>query len=94
MRKISPPTGFDPRTVQPVASRYTDYATWLPIVTDTYGTMEDNIIIISNTTGYKKLRFIKCLCVLISPSSASSILNSVGGIVFIDQLGNACVVHS
>jgi hypothetical protein len=24
MRKISPPTGFDPRTVQPVASRYTD----------------------------------------------------------------------
>ena len=27
MRKISPPPGFDPRTVQPVASRYTDYAT-------------------------------------------------------------------
>jgi hypothetical protein len=24
--KISPPPGFDPRTVQPVASRYTDYA--------------------------------------------------------------------
>ena len=24
--KISPPSGFDPRTVQPVASRYTDYA--------------------------------------------------------------------
>ena len=23
-RKISPPTEFDPRTVQPVASRYTD----------------------------------------------------------------------
>jgi len=23
-RKISPPPGFDPRTVQPVASRYTD----------------------------------------------------------------------
>ena len=28
VRKISPPSGFDPRTVQPVASRYTDYATW------------------------------------------------------------------
>ena len=28
VRKISPPPGFDPRTVQPVASRYTDYATW------------------------------------------------------------------
>ena len=25
-RKISPPHGFDPRTVQPVASRYTDWA--------------------------------------------------------------------
>jgi len=24
VRKISPPPGFDPRTVQPVASRYTD----------------------------------------------------------------------
>ena len=27
VRKISPLPGFDPRTVQPVASRYTDYAT-------------------------------------------------------------------
>jgi len=27
VRKISPPPGFDPRTVQPVASRYTEYAT-------------------------------------------------------------------
>jgi hypothetical protein len=26
LRKISPPPGFDPRTVQPVESRYTDYA--------------------------------------------------------------------
>jgi hypothetical protein len=26
-RKISPPSGFHPRTVQPVASRYTYYAT-------------------------------------------------------------------
>jgi len=26
VRKISPPPEFDPRTVQPVASRYTDYA--------------------------------------------------------------------
>jgi hypothetical protein len=24
--KISPPPGFDPQTVQPAASRYTDYA--------------------------------------------------------------------
>jgi hypothetical protein len=27
VRKISSPPGFDPRTAQPVASRYTDYAT-------------------------------------------------------------------
>ena len=27
VRKISPQPGFDPRTVQPVASRYTDYVT-------------------------------------------------------------------
>ena len=27
VRKISPPPGFDPRTVQPVGSRYTDWAT-------------------------------------------------------------------
>ena len=27
VRKISPPPGFDPQTVQPVASRFTDYAT-------------------------------------------------------------------
>jgi hypothetical protein len=26
VRKISPPPGFDPRTVQPVASRYADWA--------------------------------------------------------------------
>ena len=26
VRRISPPPGFDPRTVQPVASRYTDWA--------------------------------------------------------------------
>ena len=26
VRKISPPSGFDPRTVQPVTSRYTDWA--------------------------------------------------------------------
>jgi hypothetical protein len=31
VRKTSPPPGFDPRTVQPVASRYTDYAIPAPI---------------------------------------------------------------
>ena len=33
VRKISSPTGFDPRTVQPVASRYTGWATGLTVCT-------------------------------------------------------------
>ena len=33
VRKISPPPGFDPRTVQSVASRYTDWAIPAPIPT-------------------------------------------------------------
>ena len=37
VRKVSPPPGYDPRTVQPVNSRYTDYATrsvmlWVQII--------------------------------------------------------------
>jgi hypothetical protein len=32
VRIISPPSGFDPRAVQPVASRYTVYANWLTII--------------------------------------------------------------
>jgi len=28
VRKISPPPEFNPRTVQPVTSRYTGWATW------------------------------------------------------------------
>jgi hypothetical protein len=32
--KISPPVGFDPRTVQPVASCYTDYAILTPYNTE------------------------------------------------------------
>ena len=35
VRKISPLPGFDPRPVQPAASRYTDWATW-PAATPTY----------------------------------------------------------
>ena len=35
MRKILPPPGFDPRTVQPLASRYTDCAIPAPLVSYT-----------------------------------------------------------
>ena len=36
VRKISPPPGFDPRTVQPVASRYTNYVTRSTLHEDQY----------------------------------------------------------
>jgi len=39
MRKISSPQGFNPRTVQPVASRYTDYA----FPAHRFGTVAPNI---------------------------------------------------
>ena len=50
VRKISPPPGFDPRTSQPVASRYTDWAiaaAWgykegLIIVCEKYGDIVDS----------------------------------------------------
>ena len=29
LRKISPSAGFDPRTIQPLASHYTNYITWI-----------------------------------------------------------------
>jgi hypothetical protein len=35
VRKISPPTGFDPRPVQPVAIRYTDGATLAHVISST-----------------------------------------------------------
>jgi len=49
LRKISPPPGFDPRTVQPVASRYTDCATW--------PTMGMYVYINTLRTGDADLRF-------------------------------------
>ena len=35
-RKSRPPRGFDPRNVQPVGSRYTDYSTLGGLYTRTY----------------------------------------------------------
>ena len=44
VRKISPPPGFDPRTVQPVASRYTDYATRAAVGTKAFIYLDDIVI--------------------------------------------------
>ena len=50
--KISPPLGFDPRTVQPVASSYTDYATrphYTEVITNTaQANLESSILHSSN----------------------------------------------
>jgi len=51
VRKISPPPGFDPRTVQPVASRYTDYATHIHSVDDAndwFNILRDNSVDFNN----------------------------------------------
>ena len=50
VQKISPAPGFDLRTVQPVASRYTDYATWL-----TFKCILD--------TNFYECRVCVCVCV-------------------------------
>jgi hypothetical protein len=44
VRKISPPPGFDPRTVQPVTRRCTDWATRLTI---------DDIVFVNLRRDYK-----------------------------------------
>jgi len=42
VRKISPPPGFDPRTVHPVASPYTGYAVSAPTVVRSQSKIEAN----------------------------------------------------
>jgi len=42
MWRISPPLRFDPRTVQPVANRYTEYATRPTFLASTRGLIERN----------------------------------------------------
>ena len=49
VRKISPPPGIDPRTVQPVGSRNTDYAIGLPSFRVTRYKYRTNVAIINKT---------------------------------------------
>ena len=46
VQKISSSLGFDPRTVQPVASRYTDYTISAPITTQYNNKCEIKIFIL------------------------------------------------
>jgi hypothetical protein len=52
VRKISPPPGFDPRTVQPVASRYTHYATRPTIVTCRCHIFFSSIILLTSSGNF------------------------------------------
>jgi len=45
--KSRPPPGFDPRTVQPVGSRYTDYAT-----------RPEYVLLVGNRVGVVKYRLL------------------------------------
>ena len=56
VRKISPLPGFDPRTAQPVASRYTDYATRPTIYTYTYLLTYQWCIVLQKLTGLKLVK--------------------------------------
>ena len=60
VRKISSPPGFDPRTVQHVASRYTDYATRL--------TFEVYPVLISSASRLCSMRIFIFLAVCFSHS--------------------------
>ena len=55
VRKISPPQGFDPWTVQPVASRYTDWA--IPAYTGTFKGKAVPLQAWSGPEVSRKLRF-------------------------------------
>jgi hypothetical protein len=56
VRKISPPPGFDPRTVQPVASRYTDWATLRGEVTAGLVTCIESILLYPIDGGCTSVR--------------------------------------
>jgi hypothetical protein len=54
VRKISPLPGFDPRTVQPVVSRYTDWAT-----RPTQWNCTDIVLQLQNVTAKKLTEYFK-----------------------------------
>ena len=64
-KKSRPPPGFDPRTVQPVASRYTDYA--IPARTNTNTTTTTMMLHWENIifTKYEERRYFNILFVVL-----------------------------
>jgi hypothetical protein len=68
--KISPPPGFDPQTVQPVASRYTNYTNWPTDIEDLH-----EILFLENPNLVKVVQTFRmmiqaCLILLSAPSVA------------------------
>ena len=54
--KSRPPPGFDPRTVQPVASRYTDYATQPTSIRGKHELLV-TLLCVTTVLGYQKIIF-------------------------------------
>jgi hypothetical protein len=57
--KISPPPGFDPRTVQPVVTRCTDWATWPMVMKVEQWIVEDAEVADHGVTEITLLIFIR-----------------------------------
>jgi hypothetical protein len=79
VRKVSPPPGYDLRTVQPVASRYTDYATWPIFIGGTHHYLHDHFMRTLTTFHKHNLLFFRLVCKItkISISSVMSVLPSI-----------------
>ena len=63
MRKISPPQGFDPRTVQPVASRYTYCAFTSQKYVPTSQLQRLNWLQIFDVRGVNRMKYTHSQCV-------------------------------
>jgi hypothetical protein len=57
VRRISPPPGFDLRTVHLVASRYTDYAIPAHVINVAYSSMKTIPENLNRTNGVRELGF-------------------------------------
>ena len=74
VRKISPPPGFDPRTVQPVASRYTDWATG-----------PTSLVLRSENSTFYPTEYLYVLCVSQEKKKLKFFLYNTQRLVFITQ---------
>jgi hypothetical protein len=89
MRKISPPAGFDPRTVQPAVNRYTDWAMQAP-----RQFVEDKIFSPHIKSKYNFSDFYPIACSLFTPISKDT-HNNADDVTktHSTQMNNACALR-